>query len=82
MPRLYHVNGQGVVMICKWCGRERDSGTCDCDERMDCDKAGEICHQSCGKLPCGQCPKWMGKCDPTLHDQPRWEEPELDRKGW
>lgn len=40
---------------CKWCG-END---CDCQERVDCKKAGEVGHWMCG---------WC-----TEHNKPRFQ---------
>lgn len=40
---------------CKWCGNNTG---CDCEERMQCTKAGEIGHMLCGVWPeCG-CPRF------------------------
>lgn len=36
---------------CKWC----HGSDCDCQDRIDCDKAGEFGHQQCGLMQCG-CP--------------------------
>lgn len=32
---------------------------CDCFERIDCPKAGELGHLFCGRMECG-CPKFTG----------------------
>ena len=50
---------------CIWCGSTEG---CDCQERMNCDKAGEVGHSLCGKHPCG-CPKFvhpLGHCSRQL----------------
>lgn len=36
---------------CAWCGNDTE---CDCQERMDCDKAGEPMHTCCGVCEHGQ----------------------------
>lgn len=50
-------------MTCIWCGR--DTG-CDCIERMNCPKAGEIGHMCCGVRECG-CPKFLA-CEHILFE--------------
>lgn len=40
---------------CPFCGR---SGGCDCRDRAQCDLAGNVGHQQCGKHPCG-CPAFL-----------------------
>ncbi len=45
---------------CKWCGRE--DGTCDCQERIDCDKAGEPGHWYCGWCLTHGCPRFECGC--------------------
>lgn len=47
-------------MICKWCGDDSsvtDWWPCDCKERMECDKVGQVGHMMCGIHPCG-CPRF------------------------
>lgn len=39
---------------CEWCG----STDCDCQERIDCPKAGMLGHWFCGKYECG-CPRFV-----------------------
>lgn len=66
---------------CEWCG---SSHTCDCEERADCPRAGEIGHQLCGRRDDGT-PRFVPprvrertaeelRADPTVSTPPRRRE--------
>lgn len=45
---------------CQWCGAENQN--CDCEERINCPKAGQKHHHYCGMKPCGVHPMFY-TCD-------------------
>ena len=66
-------------MLCKFC----NMSSCDCAERMTCEKAGEVSHSSCGTLLCG-CPKFRGACTGLCKEvkdinRAKWPETEQAR---
>jgi hypothetical protein len=53
-------------MTCKWC--QRPKGCCDCQDRIDCPKRGQLLHWMCGW--CNECDVPMFQCT-KQHWQPK-----------
>lgn len=53
---------------CEWCGCEWvDKPGCDCDERIHCDRAGQLGHGLCGICPVHNLPRFKCMCTATLN---------------